>query len=87
MPTLGKVCFIEADALLCQLSYVWCQTEDKGWGFWWFPRTYVYIQEGSIGIWSKLVSRRFCEKIKSLSGAKNIDEIRNIAKNNDFVIR
>ncbi|MBO8169192.1 MAG: TIR domain-containing protein [Thermoanaerobacteraceae bacterium] len=84
LPIFNKSSIVEADVVLCQLSYIWGQAEDKGWGFWWFPRTYVYSREGRVGIWKKLVSRRFCEKIKILLNAKNIDEIREVAKNNDF---
>ncbi|MBP2070726.1 SEFIR domain-containing protein [Thermoanaerobacterium butyriciformans] len=84
-PIFSKKNIVEADIILCQLSYIWNEVLDSNkYEKIWFPSTYIYGGENNVTTWSKLISRKFCEKIKDLLKSKNIDEIRIRAKEYDF---
>lgn len=76
LPLLTKARIVEADVLLCQLSYIHLKNHMYRY---WFPSTYIYIDNSGF-LWKKLVSRTYCEKTMSMYGASSIDELKKIAE-------
>lgn len=66
----------EADLFLFQV-YKALNLEDLSWhGFGWFPTCYIYSNRYSSPMWSRLKSKRFCEKVMPLFGVTSIEELK-----------
>jgi hypothetical protein len=83
MPILLKEKLIEADLLLCQLSYIFFYEKGSLSSDFWFPLTYIY-QNGSLSIWKRLISKRYCEKVLPMYGVTNIDELKITIEKKDY---
>lgn len=68
---------VYADIFLHQYSYI---LDEKSGHFTrhWFPYTYIYKNYEKSPFMIRLSSRKYCEKIKSLFGAKTIEELKEI---------
>lgn len=69
-----------ADILLFQLSCTLLKST-KPHERRWYPISYIYCRIAS-GEWLKFQSRKYCEKAKLLFGAKTVDELIKIIKDN-----
>ena len=75
-PILTKENFVQTDIILSQLSFALQisklvkNTRDPGW----FPLSYVY-SKNPITLWTKLLSKKYCQKILPLFGVKTIEEL------------
>jgi len=71
-PMITERLLVDADIVLCQLSYVFNLHKN---GFYWFPHLCCYY-EGSQEIWVKLESKEYCYKIMPLFGVSTIDSLK-----------
>lgn len=75
-PIITKESFVHTDIILSQLSFALQtsklvrNTYDPGW----FPLSYVY-SKNSISLWTKLPSKKYCQKILPLFGVNTIEEL------------
>lgn len=72
-PILTKESLSNADLVLYQL-FPLLDLDSDGQDYW-FPLTYVYHRETQ-NIWRRMKSKRYCEKIKVLFGAKTIEDLK-----------
>ena len=73
-PILTKKSFAYADVLLTQLSFV---LEVNEANCYWFALTYNNVGlYGFDGMWNKLQSREYCERIMPLFGVKTVEKIK-----------
>lgn len=71
-PILTVRSIANADIVLYQLDEIFNDSEKTNT---WFPTTYVY-HEGPQLIWTKLISKSYCQKIFPLFSVKNIAELK-----------
>lgn len=84
LPVISKKTIVEADVLLCQLSWIWAADTSKNSDTW-FPMTYVYDERGQASqMWRKLVSRKYCQTTGPMYGASSIDELKEIAQRGHY---
>ena len=77
-PILNKKSFAYADVLLTQLSFA-LEINEANW--YWFALTYNNVGlYGFDGMWNKLQSRRYCERIMPLFGVKTVEELIDVIK-------
>lgn len=77
-PIINKKSFAYADVLLTQLSFA-LNINDGGWK--WFALTYNNVGwNGYDGMWNKLQSRDYCEKILPLFGVKSVEKLIEVIK-------
>lgn len=80
-PLITKQSLVNADIVLYQLSCVYDYSDSQS-HWYWFPILYVfsgtryYIQS----IWSKMVSRRYCQKLFPLFGVNEIEQLKTMAE-------
>ena len=72
----------EADVFLYQVTNAYQFTEDRTvyWDPYWFPACYVYAKTWPIE-WTKIKSRKYCEKMFELFGVNSIDTLKEKLKN------
>lgn len=77
LPIYSKKSLAEADLFLYQVRKAYDLAEDENsWReSYWFPALYVYADRANMP-WTKMKSRRFCEKMIELFGVKNIEELK-----------
>jgi len=77
LPIIKKHTIANADTVLYQLSEVYDLLKDEYWL--WFPKTYIYLGDsfmsGKQEIWSKMVSKRHCEKLFPLFEVSTIKQL------------
>lgn len=72
-PIINKKTFAFADVLLTQLSFAFDINEV---GFYWFAQTYNNVDiYGYDGMWNKLQSRQYCEKVMPLFGVTSVEQL------------
>ena len=72
-PLITKESLVEADLLLYQVSYALFEAD--AWK--WFPSLYVYRSDfQSQKIWTRLQSRRYCEKLFPLFGVNSLSKLK-----------
>ena len=77
-PIINKKSFAYADVLLTQLSFA-LEIDDSG--RYWFALTYNNAgMYGFDGMWNKLQSKGFCEKILPLFGVDSIEKLIDVIK-------
>jgi len=82
-PYITKESFTDTDLVLHQLFPVIIENP-KPWNMW-YPLTYVYHREQPQEIWIRLKSKKYCEKILPLFGAKDIISLKDaIIKSNEL---
>jgi hypothetical protein len=64
-PIIDKIALANADLVLYQLSIIFDME-------YWFPWLYCYCERAKQAIWSKLISKSYCEKIMPLFGVTTI---------------
>ena len=75
---MTKKSFAYADVLLTQLSFI-LEINEANW--YWFALTYNNVGlYGFDGMWNKLQSRQYCERIMPLFGVKTVEELINLIK-------
>jgi len=80
-PILTKESISNADLVLYQLAQ---SLDIEGVGaIRWYPISYIY-HEGGQPMWQKLRSKKFCEKIMPLFGAKTIEELKKLISKNVY---
>jgi hypothetical protein len=72
-PIINEISIVNADLILCQMSLV-LKSEL------WFPTSYIYYKSNKQHIWSKLVSRVYCNKIFPLFGVSTIEALKSELK-------
>lgn len=86
-PIYTKEAIAEADLFLYQVRNAYNLVEDKYlFCAYWFPTLYIYVKSGPIE-WTKLKSRKYCEKIFDLFGVNSVEELKNALKNCTFNIK
>jgi len=72
-PIIVKDRLVNADLLLYQMSCIFSSDSRR-----WFPKLYVYFSQFKRQtIWTKLQSKRYCEKLYPLFGVISIEELKN----------
>jgi len=72
-PIITKKSLVEADLVLYQVSYAIFEPETWKW----FPSLYVYRSSfQSQKIWTRLLSRRYCEKLFPLFGVASLGKLK-----------
>lgn len=84
LPLIRKQTIANADIVLYQLSEVFDLLKDEQWL--WFPKTYIYLGNGFMSsrqeIWSKMVSKRHCEKLFPLFNVSTIKQLTEVIQRN-----
>jgi hypothetical protein len=84
-PLISKNSIANADVILYQLSDC-LDVMKEGWGYGWFPKMYIFLGNGYGGddqqIWSRMVSKRYCEKLLPLFGVRAIEELKTAIQRN-----
>ena len=77
LPTYTGEAIAEADLFLYQVcnAYELAEDEQRWRDAYWFPTCYVYAKSMPIE-WSKMKSRRYCEKMMVLFGVDSLDELK-----------
>jgi hypothetical protein len=80
-PVITKVSLVNADMVLYQLAYVYDFSDDI-YIHEWFPMLYVYANLHSYRqpLWSKMVSKRYCEKLFPLFDVTDIGQLKEIVE-------
>ena len=77
-PIINKKTFSYADVLLTQLSFA-LEINDADWR--WFALTYNNVgMYGFDGMWNKLQSKEYCNKILSLFGVDTVEKLIEVIK-------
>ena len=85
-PIYTKEAIAEADLFLYQVRNAYNLVEDKyHFCAYWFPTLYIYVKSGPIE-WTKLKSRKYCEKMFDLFGVNSVEELKDALKNCTFNI-
>jgi hypothetical protein len=84
LPLIGKNTLANADVVLCQLARVFAVSHPNV-DYYWFSHLYIYSEryldtEAKQEIWSKMISKRYCDKIMPLFGITTLQELRDIVK-------
>lgn len=84
-PIYTKEAIAEADLFLYQVrnAYKLAEDESQYWQPYWFPTLYVYVRK-KLSEWTKIKSRKYCEKMFDLFGVKNIEELKEIIRHCTF---
>jgi len=72
-PMLTKETLAAADCILHQLSIALSSQSLR-----WIPKAYCYFSGEELPIWSRMVSRRHCEKLLPLFGIQTIGELKEL---------
>jgi hypothetical protein len=82
-PSINAKTMANADIVLYQLSDC-LDIKNSSWG--WFPKMYIYFGSGygsdTQQIWSRMVSKRHCEKLLPLFDVKTIEELKGVIQRN-----
>jgi hypothetical protein len=76
-PIIHKVAIVNADLVLYQMSLALGLTF-QGSTTAWLPALYYYLGDNEQSIWSKLISKSYCEKIMPLFGVTSISELKEL---------
>ncbi len=83
LPVIKKETLANADLVLYQLSCVYYDFPDNLHHRDWFPSLYVYTTEyAQQPLWSKMVSRKHCEKLFPLFGITDITQLKIMVEKN-----
>lgn len=77
LPIFSGKAIAEADLFLYQVKNAFEIVEDKNrWhDSYWFPTCYVYCEKGAME-WTKMRSRKFCQRLFPLFGVSTLDELK-----------
>ena len=90
-PTVGlkDLDLIDADVFISQFVFAFYEGEVSDWSVLfssnWFPVSYVYRGHGKQSVWSRLVSRRYCQDLMALFGVKTVEELKAMLQHADEV--
>jgi hypothetical protein len=80
---------IDADVFISQFVFAFYEGEVSDWSVLfssnWFPVSYVYRGHGKQSVWSRLVSRRYCQDVMALFGVKTVEELKAMLQHADEV--
>ena len=76
-PLYTKNSLAEADLLLYQLYKAYDLNLSDDWRDYWFPTSYIYV-DNAYAQWQRLRSKKYCERIMPLFGAKSLEELKEI---------
>mgnify|MGYP005882030751 FL=1 len=83
LPIYSKNAIADADLFLYQirngLDLAYTEYSVRSGGYW-FPNLYIYAPGNTLN-WSKMSSKRFCEKMLILFGVDSIEELKNVISN------